>query len=213
MCNKLKGKEAACQCRKHRINPWVRKFPWRWKWQPTPLFLPGKTHGQRSLWGYNPWDHKRVGHNLEARRQQQKNITCDTVYDRQVSINNGQINYGIWTSLKIISVNPKGNQPWIFIGKTDAEAESPILWPPDAKSRLIGKDPDAGKDWGQKEKGVPEAEMVGWHPWLNGHEFRQTQLDNEEQEAWRHAVHEITKSRTWLSNLTTSYNNSDRGNF
>ena len=77
----------------------------------TPLFLPGKTHGQRSLWGYNPRDHKKARHNLETRQQQQKNITCDTVYDRQVSINNGQINYGIWTSLKIISVNPKGNQP------------------------------------------------------------------------------------------------------
>ena len=64
---------------------------------------------------------------------------------------------------EIKPVNPKGNQPWVFIGKTDAEAEAPILWPPDAKSWLIGKDSDAGKDWGQKEKGVTEDEMVGWH--------------------------------------------------
>ena len=66
----------------------------------------------------------------------------------------------------------KGNQPWIFIGRTDAEAEAPILWPPDEKSWLIGKDPDAGKDWRQEEKGMTEDEMVGWHLWLR-HEFEQ----------------------------------------
>ena len=64
-------------------------------------------------------------------------------------------------------VNPKRNQPWIFIGRTDAEVEAPILWPNDAKSQLIGKDPDAGKDWGQEEKGMKEDEKVGWHYWLN----------------------------------------------
>ena len=68
-------------------------------------------------------------------------------------------------------INPKGKQPWIFIGNSDAEAEAPIFWPPDAKSWLIRKDPDAGKDWGQEEKRVTEDEMVGWHHWLNGHEF------------------------------------------
>ena len=67
-----------------------------------------------------------------------------------------------------------GNQSWIFIRRTDAEAEAPILWPPDAKSWLIGKDPDAGKDWGQEKKGMTEDEMVGWHHWLNGHEFQWT---------------------------------------
>ena len=76
-------------------------------------------------------------------------------------------------SKEIRPVNPKENQPWIFIGKTDAEAETPILWPPDAKSWLIGIDPDAGKDWGQEEKGVTEDEVVGWHHWLDGHEFEQ----------------------------------------
>ena len=70
-------------------------------------------------------------------------------------------------------VHPKGNQPWIFIGRTDAEAEAPILWPPDVKNWFIGKDPDAGKDWRQEEKGMTEDEMVGWHHWLNGHEFEQ----------------------------------------
>ena len=68
-------------------------------------------------------------------------------------------------------VNPKGNQPWIFIAKTGAEVEAQILWPLDVKSWLIGKDPDAGKDWGQEEKGTTEDEMVGWHHWLYGHGF------------------------------------------
>ena len=72
---------------------------------------------------------------------------------------------------EIKSVNPKRNQPWIFIGRTDAEAEVRILWPRDAKSRLIGKDPDIGKDWRQEEKGMTEEEMVGWHHGLNGYEF------------------------------------------
>jgi len=66
---------------------------------------------------------------------------------------------------------PKGNQSWIFIGRTDAEAETLILWPPDVKNWLIGKDGDAGKDWRREEKGITEDEMVGWHHWLNGHEF------------------------------------------
>ena len=78
-----------------------------------------------------------------------------------------------WRSLnckEIKPVNPKGNQSCIFIGRTDAEAESPVLWPPHAKSWLIRKDSDAGRDWGQEEKGMTEDEMAGWHHWLNGHE-------------------------------------------
>ena len=82
---------------------------------------------------------------------------------------------------EIKPVNPKGNQPWIFSGRTDAEAEAPIFWPLGAKSQLTGKDPDAGKDWGQEEKGVTEVEIVGWHHWLNGHEFEQTLGDSEGQ--------------------------------
>ena len=76
-------------------------------------------------------------------------------------------------------VNYKWNQPWIFIDRTDAEAKALIVWPPDAKSQLTGKDPDAGKDWGQEKKGKTEDEMVEWHQWLNGHEFGQTQGDSE----------------------------------
>ena len=74
---------------------------------------------------------------------------------------------------EITLVNLKGNQSWIFIGRTDDEAETVILWSPDAKYWLTGKDPDAGKDWRWEEKGLTEDEMVGWHHWLNGHEFKQ----------------------------------------
>ena len=72
---------------------------------------------------------------------------------------------------EIQPVQPKGDQSWVFFGGTDVEAEALILWPPDAKSWLIWKDPDAGKDWGQEEKGMTEGEMVGWHHWLDGHGF------------------------------------------
>ena len=82
---------------------------------------------------------------------------------------------------EIKSVNPKGNQPWIFTGRTDAEVEVPILWPLDMKNQLIGKDPDAGKDWRQKEKGTAEDEMVGWQHPLNGHESEQATGGSEGQ--------------------------------
>ena len=82
-------------------------------------------------------------------------------------------------SKEIEPVSPKGNQPWIFTERTDAEAEAPILWLPDGKSGLIGKNTDAGKDWGQEEKGMTEDEMVRQHHWLNGHEFEQTLGDSE----------------------------------
>ena len=74
---------------------------------------------------------------------------------------------------EIEPVHPKGNESCLFIGRTDAEAETPVLWLPDVKNWLIWKDPDAGKDWRQEEKGKTEDEMVGWHHWLNGHEFEQ----------------------------------------
>ena len=96
-----------------------------------------------------------------------------------------QLNCGVedsWESLGLQDqTNPKGNQSWILIGRTDAEAEAPILWPPDIKNWFIGKDPDAGKDWGQEEKGMTEDEMVGWHHQLNAHEFEQAPGDGEEQ--------------------------------
>ena len=82
---------------------------------------------------------------------------------------------------EIKPVNPKGNQSWIFIGRTDVEAETPILWPPDGNNWLIWKAPDAGKDWRHEEKGMTEDEMVGWYHRVNGHEFEQTLGDGEGQ--------------------------------
>ena len=76
-------------------------------------------------------------------------------------------------SKEIQQVHPKENQSWVFIGRTDAEAEAPIFWPPDVESQFIWKDPDAGKYWGQEEKGTTKDKMVGWHHWLNGPEFEQ----------------------------------------
>ena len=86
-------------------------------------------------------------------------------------------------SKEIKPVNSKGNQPWLFIGRTDAEAEAPILWPPDAKNQLVGKDPVSGKDWRQEEKGMTKDEMVGWHHRLNGREFEQTPEGGEGQQS------------------------------
>ena len=102
---------------------------------------------------------------------------------------------------EIQPVHPKENQPWVFIWMTDVEAESLTLWPPDAKSWLISKDADAGKDWGQEEKGTIEDEMVGWHHQLNGHGFGWT-LGVGDGQAWPAVVHGVTKSWTRLSNWT-----------
>ena len=105
-------------------------------------------------------------------------------------------------------VHPKGNQSWMFIGRTDAEAETPVLWPPDAKSQLIEKDPDAGKVWEQEEKGGTEDEIAEWHHPLNGHEFEQTPGDGEGQEIlaccspWSRKELDTT---SWLNNNTKLY--------
>ena len=102
---------------------------------------------------------------------------------------------------KIKPVNPKGSQPWILIERADAEV--PILWPPDAKSQLIRKDPIAGKDWRQEEKGMTEDKMAGWHHSLNGHEFEQALGDGEGQGSlvccspWGHKESYMTE---WLNN-------------
>ena len=99
---------------------------------------------------------------------------------------------------EIQPVHVKGHQSWIFIGRTDAEAETPILWPPNAKNQLIGKDPDAGKDWKREEKGTTEEEIVAWHYRRDEHEFELVM----DREAWHAAVPQFAKSQTWLSNWT-----------
>ena len=108
---------------------------------------------------------------------------------------------------EIKPVNPKGNQLWVFIRKIDAETEASILWPPDAKSRLIGKDPDAGKDWRQEEKGMTEVEMVGWHHWLNGHEFEQTPGHSEGQGRLACYIQSMGLRRIRHSNWTKTTHN------
>ena len=121
---------------------------WRRKWQPTPVFLPGESQG----WG--AWWAAVYGVAQNQTRLKQLSSSKD--------------------SKEIQPVHPKGDQSWVFIGRTDAEAETPVLWPPHTKSWLIGKDPDAGRDWGQEEKGMTEEEMAGWHHQLDGHEFEWT---------------------------------------
>ena len=103
---------------------------------------------------------------------------------------------------KIQLVHPKGYQSWLFIGRTDTEAETPILWPPDVKSWLIGKDSDAGRDWGQEEKGPTEDEMVARHQWRNGRESEQTPEVVKDRKACHVAVHEVAELDTskWLNN-------------
>ena len=105
---------------------------------------------------------------------------------------------------EIKPANPKGNQSWIFTGRTDAEAEAPIVWPPNMKSQLIGKDPDVGKDW--SEKGMTEDEIVGWHHWLDGHEFEPIPGDGEGQGSlvcYSPLDHIESDTNEWLSNNNT----------
>ena len=109
---------------------------------------------------------------------------------------------GLLDSREIQPVHPKGNQSWIFIGRTDAAAETPILGPPDAKNWFIGKDPDAVKDRRQEGKGTTKDEMVGWHHQFDGHEFEWAPGVGDGWEAWCAAVRGVTKSQTQLSNWT-----------
>ena len=116
----------------------------------------------------------------------------------------------LWTvegplnSKEIKPVNLKGNQPWIFIGRTDAETEASIFWPSEAKGWVIGKDPDAEKDCRQEGKEATEDGIVGWHHWLNRHEFEQTLGHVEEQGSLGSAIHRVAKSQTWFSNRITT---------
>ena len=106
---------------------------------------------------------------------------------------------------KEIKANPKGNQFWIFTGRTEAEAEAPILWPPDAKNWLIWKDPDAGKDWRQEENGTTEDQMVGWHHWLDGHEFKQGPGDGDGQGSMQSMGSQRVR-HNWATELTWNMN-------
>ena len=111
---------------------------------------------------------------------------------------------------EIKPVNPKGNQLWIFIGRTDTEAEALILQPSNAKRWLIGKNPDARKDWRQEKKRATEGEMDGWLHWLNGHEFVHLREMVKHREAWHAAVHRVANSQTRLNDWTTTARESRR---
>ena len=106
---------------------------------------------------------------------------------------------------EIQPVHPKGDQSWVFFGRTDAEAETPIFWPADAKNCLIWRDPDAGKDWRQEEKGMIEDETAGWHHWLNGHEFTSAPGVGDGQGSlaccgpWRRKESDVTERLNWLN--------------
>ena len=118
-----------------------------------------------------------------------------------------QILENLLDSKEIQPVNPKGNWPWIFIGRTDAKAEALMLWPPGAKSWLIGKDPDAGKDWGQKEKRATEDEMFGWITDSMDMSLSKLWEIVKDRKVWRAAVHAVAKSWTQLSNWKTTQRN------
>ena len=114
---------------------------------------------------------------------------------------------------EIQPAHPKGYQPWVFFGRTNAEAETPILWPPHAKIWLIGKDHDAGSDWGQEEKGMTEDEMAGWHHWLDGHEFGWTPGVGDGQgglaccDSWGRKESDTTERMNWTElNFISRYN-------
>jgi len=159
---------------------WVRalgwKIPWRRKWQSTPVLLPGKSHGQRSL----------VVYGVAKSQTQLSDFTFTFTLDFK----------------EIQSVHPKWDQSWVFIGRTDVEAETPILWPPDAKKRLICKDPDLGKIEGERRRGWQRMK------WLNDTtdsmdmslgKLRELVIDRE---AWCAAVHGATKVRhEWTTEL------------
>ena len=134
------------------------------RWEPAPC--AGSTHvGFSSMCPH---------HFSESTQTDQQKEWCSVLCNPVTVLSNcgpGEDSWGPFDSKEVQPVHPKGNQPWVFIERTDAEAESLILWPPDPKNWLIGKDPDAGNDWGQEEKGTTEDEMAGWHHWLAGHKF------------------------------------------
>ena len=145
--------DSTCQCRRPRFHPWVGKTPWTRDWQPTLVFLPGKYHGQKSLVVYTHMGLQKETAKLSSKVAVPYHFTFPWVISESSCCS---------TSLPAFGVS-------VFLNLADA------------RNQLIGKDPGGGKDWHQEEKGETGNEMVGWHYWLNGHKFEQTQGDSEGQ--------------------------------
>ena len=246
----LVDKELTCHCRRckrHRLDPWVGKSPWRRAWQPTPVFLAGESPWREEPGRLQSTGSQGVGNNwsdlhtveykqniltlweksYDQPRQHIKKQRCYFANKHASSQGCGfssnhvwmwELDYKeswapkdwcFWTVVlektlespldckEIQPVHHKGNQSWIFIGRTDAEAEAPILWPPDVKSWLIWKGPDAGKDWRREEKGMTEDEMAGWHHQLNGHEFGDGQGGPVCCHSWGRKESHTTEQLNW----------------
>ena len=198
----------------------------RRQWHPTPGLLPGESQGPGSLVGCC----LRVAQSLtrlkwlsSSSSSQSYGFSSSHVWTWELDHKESWVptNCCLWTvvlekilespldSKEIKPVNPKGNQPWIFTERADAEAEVPLLWPPDAKNWLTGKDPD----WRQEEKGTTEDEMVGWHHWFYGHEFEQAPGVGDGQGGlmccspwgcrlrhdWATELNEVLEQSTWLA--------------
>ena len=189
------------------------KRPW---WEDTEemlrrMLLPAEetgVTGEASALGLGLWKAGRKGGRREQLQGCLERAKHPVHAQASPRMHNKQL-FRLWTeqlhNFKVSNI--LGTDLKLGIGRTDAETEASILWPPDVKSWLIGKDPDAGKDWRQAEKTAAEDEMVGWHHWLDGHESEQASEDREgkDREAWRAAVYgELRVSRTWLSDRTTT---------
>ena len=184
------------------LDLWIMKIPWRSEWLPTSVFLPGEFHGHRSLVGYGFSSSHVWMWELDREECWVLKSWCLWIVVLEKSLESPL------DCKEIKLVNPRRNQPWIVTGRTDAEAEAPVVWTPDVKSRLTGEDPDAGKDWRQKDKGKAEYEMAGWHHWLNGHESEQTPGESEGQERlaycspWDHKESETIQQLNSISKFT-----------
>ena len=198
------------------MSPWLLwicvYIHWRRKWQPTPVFLPGESQGWRSLVGCHLRG-RTESHTTEVTYLSNIFSHCIICLLNLFIVEQLMLlkNWCFWTVVsektlqssldnkEIHPVHSEGDQPWDSFGGNDAEAETPILWPSHAKSWLIGKDSDAGWDWGQEEMRTTEEEMAGWHHCLNGRESEWTPGVVMDREAWRAAIHAVAKSRTRLT--------------
>ena len=193
------------------LQPWNEKMLTPWKKSMTNLdsilksrdiTLPTKVHLVKAMvfpvvtYGYESWTVKKA----ERRRTV---VFWTVVLEKTLA--------SPLDCKKVQPVHPKGDQSWVFIGRKDAKAETPVLWPPHAKSWLIGKDPDARRNWGQEEKGMTEDEMAGWHHQLNGHEFEWTSGVGDGQgglaycDSWGRKELDTTERLNWTELKTQGY--------